>query len=269
MESNPYSSEFIISTLKSRGLWLNKARGQNYLLTREMAERIVSLVPENTPAVFEVGSGLGALTLPLTEKFKTYSLEIDRGVFAALRDLLVSERLTLLNEDFLAFDMASLPEKKLFFVSNLPYSISGEAIRKFVDCGKFDAGVVMLQQEFVDRMTAKPGDANYGVLAILSSLYLETEKAFTAGKNNFFPAPTVDSVIVTLKKKPFDVPQDALNSFLRKAFQMRRKTVLNNLKQLGFTKEILISLNVEPTARPETISPEKWVEMFFSGRKGL
>lgn len=261
MESNPYSPDFIIQVLKANGLWLNKSRGQNYLLSREMAERITNLVPENS-VVFEVGSGLGALTLPLSVKYKTYSLEIDHGIFRILNGLLKSENLTLLNGDFLEFDMNAVPEEKLFFLSNLPYSISGEAIRKFIDCPKFDEGAVMLQQEFVERMTAKPGDENYGVLSILTWHYLEVEKVFTAGRNNFFPAPTVDSVVIKLRKKQSDLPQDAFNDFLRKSFQARRKTILNNLKPLGFTREKLESLGVNPVDRPEDIPLEFWPVLF-------
>lgn len=261
MESNPYSPDFIIHILKANGLWLNKTRGQNYLLSREMSERITGLVPENS-VVFEVGSGLGALTLPLSVKFRTYSLEIDRGIYQVLKSLIASDQLVLLNEDFLSFDMNKIPETKLFFLSNLPYSISGEAIRKFIDSEKFDEGAVMLQQEFVERMTARPGDSNFGVLSILSSLYLEVEKVFTAGRNNFFPAPTVDSVVIKIKKRPFSLPQDAFNTFLRKSFQARRKTILNNLKPLGFTKEKLEGLGVDPVTRPEDIPLEKWPVLF-------
>lgn len=261
MTINPYSADFIIGTLKENGLWLNQARGQNYLLSKEIAGKIVSLVPENA-SVFEVGSGLGALTLPLSEKFRTYSLEIDRGIYRALSGLLQNERLQIINADFLEYDMDSVPETELFFLSNLPYSISGEAVRKFIDCPKFKNGAVMLQEEFVDRMTASRGSDNYGVLSILSHFYLETKKVLTAGRNNFFPVPKVDSVVVTLRKKEFDIPQGPFNDFLRKCFLARRKTVLNNLKPLGFTKEKLEELGVDPAWRPENIPPDKWADLF-------
>lgn len=258
---NPYAPTFIHNALESRKLWLSKERGQNYLVDRNITERIIGSVPEGS-VVFEVGSGLGALTGPLADRFKTYSLEIDRGIYSLLASLLDKPNLKLILDDFLEFDLESLPEKSLYFVSNLPYSISGEAIRRFIDCQAFHEGIVMLQSEFVDRMTAAPRDEAYGVFSILCGHYLEVERLFEAGRKCFFPAPKVDSAVVRIRKKASDIPQEAFNSFLRSSFQSRRKTVWNNLKSAGYPKDLLEKAGVDPAKRPEEISIPQWEKLF-------
>lgn len=262
---NPYAPSFIHNALESHKLWLSKDRGQNYLIDRNIADRIVNSVPEGS-VVFEVGSGLGALTGALANRFKTYSLEIDRGVFGLLSSLLEAPNLKLILGDFLEFDFSTLPEKALYFVSNLPYSISGEAIRIFIDCPAFSEGIVMLQSEFVDRMMAAPRDEGYGVFSILCGHYLEVTRLFDAGRKCFFPAPKVDSSVVRIRKKENTLPQEAFNTFLRSSFQSRRKTVWNNLKSAGYPKELLEKAEVDPAVRPEEVTITQWETLFRLSR---
>jgi 16S rRNA (adenine1518-N6/adenine1519-N6)-dimethyltransferase len=278
MEYNPYSPAFVQAVLKKNSLHLSKSRGQNYLIDRNIAEKIVSviaaklqvvpvrIIPDQVLPVFEVGSGLGSLTLPIAEKYKIYSLEIDKGIYNLLKSLISLPNLILINRDFLKFDFAEIEEDDLLFISNLPYSISGEAVKRFIDEKKFQTGIVMLQKEFAGRMTAAPGSGEYGVLSILSQNYLNIEVLFDVGKNSFFPVPSIDSTVIQLKKKTYSIQQNDFNTFLRMAFRSKRKTLLNNLKEAGFTPENLEKMNVNPNSRPEEIGPEKWVELYNNVR---
>ncbi len=272
MEYNPYSPVFIKNILSREKLHLSKDRGQNYLIDRNSAEKIAEaacLSGNGNMPFFEVGSGLGSLTILLAGTRKTYSLEIDNGISRLFGRLYQNNNLILLNNDFLKYDFSGIPEKELFFVSNLPYSISGEAIRKFIDSDRLQAGIVMLQKEFADRMIAEPGKEGYGVFSILSQYYLEIYILFEIGRNNFFPAPSIDSSVIKIIKRRKPIPQKELNSFLRKAFQSRRKTIINNLKNLGFDSGKLNEIGVDPGLRPEEIAREKWIDLFNYHKKIL
>ena len=260
---SPYSIKFVKNILSNNNLWLSKNRGQNYLIDKNIAAKITDSIPVGS-VVFEVGSGLGALTLPLCQLFKIYSLEIDAGVYKALSSLLINPNLTLIHNDFLKFDFGSIPEDKLFFVSNLPYSISGEAVKNFIANNKFTGGVIMLQEEFVERMKAEPKTKSYSPLSIICQSFLEMQELFKVGRDSFFPSPTVDSVVVSLKKKEADIDQEGFMSFLRSAFMSKRKTIWNNLKNTLDSETALTSIGINPKSRPEEITPDLWIKLSLS-----
>ncbi len=263
---NPFSVQFLKEALHQNKLWLSQERGQNYLIDRNNAVKIVSCIPPAS-TVLEVGSGMGALTCLMIESHKVFSIEIDKGIFEFLNSELKSPNLILFNEDFLKFDLSKLKEKDLFFVSNVPYSIAGEVIKKFIDSPEFNAGIMMLQEELVGRILARPSSSQFGPFSILCRYYLDIEKLFPVSRNSFFPAPSVDSAVIQMKKKKTSIPQDAFNLFLRKAFLAKRKTIYNNLKDSGFSKEALIKTGVDPAVRPQDITIELWEKLYLEFEK--
>ncbi|MGA2142655.1 MAG: 16S rRNA (adenine(1518)-N(6)/adenine(1519)-N(6))-dimethyltransferase RsmA [Brevinematales bacterium] len=263
MTYNPYSVQFLKSALQSNKLWLSSARGQNYLIDRNIAEKMISYIPSSESlAVVEAGSGLGSLTNILAEKFKTYSIEIDGGIYTLLKQYLTNKNLVLINGDFLKFDPGSIQEKQLFFISNTPYSIAGEIIRKFAEDEIFHEGLCMLQEEMVQRMSAAVSSPAYGPFTILCSHYLTVKKLFQVGRQSFYPVPSVDSTVVHISKKTSLIRQEDFNIFLRKGFLARRKTLLNNLKPLGFTPPGLEKMGINPALRPQDITPEQWETLY-------
>ena len=256
---NPFSTRFIRESLKQAGLWLSKNRGQNYLIDKTIAEKITDLISEGAP-VFEVGTGLGALTGLLFEKHDLLSVEIDRGIVALLRLYLPELSDKLVHDDFLKMPL-DFPHKNTWLVSNLPYSISGEAMRRFIDCEGFEHAMLMLQKEFIERMNAPVGTKNYGLLSVISQLFLDIRPEFNVPKTAFFPAPSVDSVVVSISKKHPAISQNTLRDFLRLAFQAKRKTLANNLKKCGFDKKDIEKHGLNPSSRPQEIVPEKWMEL--------
>lgn len=274
MNWNPYRVSEVERVLRERGLWLSRSRGQNYLVDREVAYRIVSFVPEDRP-VLEVGCGLGSLTVLLPPR-KVYALEVDHGVFSLVSELVVHPAIHLIEGDFLQFDVASLGEERLFFLSNLPYSISGEAVRRFIEEAVFEEGVVMVQKEFYDRMMAPVGGKNYGVFSVLIQTFLEVEKLFFVPRGCFFPVPSVDSVVIRMRKKSlvmgkskeeFATLQKDFRNFLFEGFGSKRKTLLNNLRRKGEKKAIekwLVEAGTKPDVRPEEVGVEEWQRLFLS-----
>lgn len=258
---DPYSQSSVKRTLSERGLWLSPKRGQNYLTDRNVAAKIAALVPEGLP-VLEVGAGLGALTVPLSQKGPVTAVEIDAGVCSAFAECYSHPGLTLVHADFLRFDLASLPAPRYAFVSNLPYSVSGEILRIFIDSPKFDTAVVMVQKEFLDRIAAGPGGKNYGALAVTAQTFLESRKEFEVSRKCFFPEPSVDSTVVTLVKRETDLPQAEFRAFVAECFRSKRKTLANNLKSAGYVLGVLAGIGIDPASRPEELSPETWRELF-------
>lgn len=263
MQSDIFSISFLKKFLKEKGIFLSRTRGQNFLVDKNISFKIVQSIPEGS-VVFEVGPGLGALTFQILKRAeKVYAVEFDKKIFNILKEFTKDDNnIILFNEDFLKFDMEKIKEKELFFVSNLPYSISGEAIKKFIEEEKFNSGIVMLQKEFVERLLAPPGEKNYGLLSIISYFFLDIDVLFSVSKNCFFPVPEVDSIVVKLKKKNFCYPQDKFATFIKKAFSKRRKTIYNNLKEFGFSEEEILQFEIKINQRPEEIYPDKWLTLF-------
>ena len=131
----------------------SKKLGQNFLVHRQTAQRIVELAgvtPED--AVVELGVGLGSLTLPLAERVRqVIGLELDAGIIAyhhAQQDL--PANVTLIHQDLLKADFAGLAaqtEGPLKILANLPYSISNLLLFKLVESHEsLDRAVLMLQK---------------------------------------------------------------------------------------------------------------------------
>lgn len=263
MSYDPFGIANIRSLLNDNGLYLSKNRGQNYLINKQTAEKIVSYLPDlqENEEYFEVGTGLGALTTILVERGKTLSLEIDQGVFNLVRKKFQHPNLQLLHQDFLKYQLSG---KKYIFISNLPYSISGEAIKNFIENDSFNFGVLMLQKEFADRMEASIDSSNYGPLSVIVQNFLTIKKLFSVSKGNFFPEPKIDSLVISIEKKELETPisQKEFAEFIKICFLAKRKTLANNLSK-SIWKDHEIAQHPLCKKRPDAITPSEWKELFL------
>lgn len=258
---DPFGASKIKNLLAASGLRLSKDRGQNYLVNRQAAEKIVSTLPPLQPgqAYFEVGSGLGALTVLLAEMGSTYSLEIDRGVCSLLAQEFSHPSLQLIHADFLTYPFP--PDASYLFISNLPYSISGEALKVFIEQPCFTSGVVMLQKEFAERLLAPAKSPSYGPLSVIAQTFLHIEKLFFIGAGNFFPTPKVDSLVVRLSKKQSPFPQKEFGRFVKTLFLAKRKTLANNISRSPWASSPLAQSPLLGL-RPDAVPPEDWQHLF-------
>ncbi|MGL4388568.1 MAG: 16S rRNA (adenine(1518)-N(6)/adenine(1519)-N(6))-dimethyltransferase RsmA [Brevinema sp.] len=262
MSYDPFGIQNIKSLLNDNGLYLSKNRGQNYLINRSSAEKIVNATPslKDGQTYFEVGTGLGALTVILAERGKTISLEIDKGVFSLVQSKFVHPNVLQIHGDFLTWD--KYPENdEYIFISNLPYSISGEAIKHIIEHRVFKVGILMLQKEFADRMEASIASSNYGPLSVIVQNFLKIEKLFFVGKGNFFPEPKVDSLVIKITKKETDLDQSKFAQFIKSCFHAKRKTLANNLAN-SLWKDDPITTDPICKKRPDAITPEEWLDLF-------
>jgi len=253
-----------------------KRFGQHFLHDHRVIQKLIYEVnPKPSDLMVEIGPGLGALTFPLLDSLEQlHVVEIDRDVIKRLEQR-NNPKLKIHSVDALVYEFSELTnnsEEPLRVVGNLPYNISTPLIfhlleplsnaneEKFVITDMH----FMLQNEVVERITAKPGSKTYGRLSVMVQYYCETEYLFFVGPESFDPPPKVDSAILRLtpwSERPFRAIDDKqLSKIIAQAFSMRRKTLRNNLKKL-ISAEQIESLGIEPSHRAETLGVEDFVKL--------
>ena len=247
-----------------------KRFGQNFLIDHGIIREIVRAIhPKPDDQLVEIGPGKGAITQLLADACDNLSvIELDRDLVPWLKIKFEKHpNFQLFQADALSFDFAQLvqQERPLRIVGNLPYNISTPLIFHLLSySGQVADMHFMLQKEVVKRMAAKPGESAYGRLGIMVQYYCAVENLFEVPPTAFDPAPKVDSAIVRLRPyKTLPFPADNIQVFERLvnvAFQQRRKTLRNALKQL-LPVEVIDSLPVDAGARAETLSLQIFVEL--------
>ena len=249
----------------------HKARkrfGQNFLIDHGIIRDIVRAVhPHKNDCIVEIGPGKGAITQLLADSCDNLSvIELDRYLVPWLKVKFEHHpNFQLFQADALQFDFAQLVRQNqpIRIVGNLPYNISTPLIFHLLSYSTQVRDMhFMLQKEVVKRMAAKAGDSAYGRLGIMVQYYCDVENLFEVPPTSFDPAPKVDSAIVRLV--PYkDLPHKATNiktleNLVNVAFQQRRKTLRNALKQL-LTPDTIEQLPIDTSARAEDISLADYV----------
>ena len=214
----------------------------------------------------------GALTLQLARRAgRVVAVEIDRGMLGVLQETLAGQsHVQVLHMDFLKTDLAEIARE--FFdgqpfavAGNLPYYITAKCLLKVLESPVLPTRfTAMVQQEVAARLTARPGDKNYGAITASAAYYGGAEVLFPVGRGCFLPAPEVDSAIVQFRPRVcVAAERGAYAKMVRGLFAMRRKTIANNLKaSFGIKGEdaarILSAAGVEGGRRAETLSPAEF-----------
>jgi len=249
-----------------------KRLGQNFLIDPNIVRKIVALAElTSTDTVLEIGPGRGILTEALCRATgHVTAIEIDPRLHTYLTEREGQfPNLTLALGDAMIYPLERLPIGTIV-VANLPYYLSTPLLFRLLDQhDRFPRMVLMLQNEVVDRLVAKPGSSDYGVLSVMAQYAAETTKAFRVSAQCFRPKPEVGSAVVLLKTKP----QRALNqeeelkfaSLVKAAFAHRRKTLANSLKDEGYEQKLvadaLDALTLSPSVRAETLSLEQFIQL--------
>ncbi|MBN2159371.1 MAG: ribosomal RNA small subunit methyltransferase A [Spirochaetes bacterium] len=270
--------------IAERGLRPNKKLGQNFLVDGGARERIAGAMGlSNADRVLEVGPGLGALTGRLIELAgHVTAVEIDAGYSRYLAERFAgAANFRLIHGDFLK----SPPDESFTkIVSNLPYYCSSEMLFGF---SRYDAPnvYVMLQKEMAERITASPGNKNYGALTVALWFYYEAKALFTVSRESFYPRPEVTSTFLRLSRRSsFLLEGDDIELFhnlVKSAFWGRRKTILRALAEsphlsdgegapsLGRSRaeRLLDGAGIDPALRGEDLAPEEYVALARAWRK--
>lgn len=240
-----------------------KRFGQNFLQDQSIIYKIIECInPTSEQNIIEIGPGLAALTRPLIEKLSHISvIELDRDIVNFLQENFTPEQLTIHQGDALKFNF-SMNDQPIRVVGNLPYNISTPIMFYLSKFPNIQNMVFMLQKEVVERICAKPNNRDYGKLSIMLQYKYKCRYLLDVPPESFYPAPKVDSAIVSLTPRSdydwHNVNEEKLSIVVTKAFSQRRKTVSNSLKEL-FSSEQLISVGINPQLRPENIELEKYI----------
>jgi len=247
-----------------------KRFGQNFLKDMSVVQQIVSAINlSNKDHVVEIGPGMGVMTqVMLPEVGYLDAVELDRDLVAKLKTTsLPLGNFAIHSADALTFDFCSLSRNNqpMRLVGNLPYNISTPLMFHLFTQLKCIADMhFMLQKEVVNRLVAVPGSKSYGKLSVVVQYYCRVDKLFDVGPEAFSPQPKVDSSIVRLI--PHKSPLVSINNYedfeniVSASFAQRRKTLHNNLKSL-LSDEQLLSVNIDPSRRAETLSLEEFAAL--------
>jgi 16S rRNA (adenine1518-N6/adenine1519-N6)-dimethyltransferase len=266
--------------MKAWNLHPRKDLGQNFLVNPNIGEMIVarSGITQND-TVLEIGSGLGALTIPLARQTKqVYAVEKDAKLVNLLKNELLAKgchNVELLQEDILKVDVQAISRtagNRLFIMGNSPYNISSQIlVHLILKREGIQKAVLMFQKELALRIMADPGGKSYGRIAVMLGYCATTSHLATIKAALFYPKPKVDSVILDIVFQDDIQPAAADEAFLFKvikaAFSKRRKTLKNSLAGsiLQITAKTagqeLIAAGIDPVRRSETLSVPEFVKL--------
>jgi 16S rRNA (adenine1518-N6/adenine1519-N6)-dimethyltransferase len=261
--------------------------GQNFLADKSAASKIVDALGDIAHSVvIEIGPGKGALTDSLAHRAgRLIAIELDRMFATELRfkysrfsnvevleaDVLKTDFRTVLKRTIGPLDdLRPLKPARARVVGNLPYYITSDILlRLFEFHDQFDCIVIMVQREVAERIAAKPGSRDYGLLSATAQVYAKVEMLFTLPPGAFAPPPKVHSSVLRLTIAPrfeeLQVQPQEFIQFLKIAFAMKRKTLVNNLKAVYLEKQIKASLQqagARPDVRAEAVGLEQMAAIF-------
>ena len=247
-----------------------KSLGQNFLIDREVLEKIVSITDITNKDVLEIGPGSGNLTTYILKKKpkKLYVVEKDDDLAILLKEKFDTE-IEIINDDILKVSESNISEQKLSVFGNLPYNISTEILSKWIlNIGSnfwFDSLVLMFQKEVADRIISEFNNSNYGRLSILSSWKLNVKKILDIKPQSFSPRPKIDSslLLFTPKENFFKLKNPKnLEKITRIFFSQRRKMLKKPFNQVFDNgKEVAEKFGIDLNLRPQNLEPETYFKL--------
>ena len=247
-----------------------KSLGQNFLIDKNILEKIANITEIKDKIVLEIGPGTGNLTSYLLKKKpkKFCVIEKDEQLAANLREKF-NNQLSIINNDVLKIDEANLFREKVIVFGNLPYNISTEILSKWIKNLKnnfwFDCLVLMFQKEVADRIIAEFNTKNYGRLSIICNWKLNIDKICDIAPEAFKPKPKIfSSLLFFHPKKKFIKVNDSnnLEKVTRVFFNQRRKMIKKPFNQLfNGDQSILNKLKINLNLRPQNLNIDTYYKL--------
>lgn len=240
--------------------------GQHFLKDQRLCQRIVAALNLGpTDRVVEIGPGKGALTRELCPSAgRVWAVEVDPYLAKDLpRRLGFPLNLQVENQNALEVGWPAWSGAKV--VGNLPYNVATAILQHLMSWSGWQTAVVMVQKEVAERMVAKPGGKDFGLLSLAVQSRAEAKSLFHLSPGAFKPPPRVVSTVVQLTRREQALLKDEAQFFrvARAAFGQRRKMLVNSLAAgLSLEKvqvvELLRGVHISPEVRPETLSLEDY-----------
>jgi 16S rRNA (adenine1518-N6/adenine1519-N6)-dimethyltransferase len=247
-----------------------KSLGQNFLIDREVLEKIVSTVEITNKEILEIGPGSGNLTSYILKNNpkKVFVIEKDNELSLILKEKFANQ-IEIMNDDVLKISENEITDQKLVVFGNLPYNISTEILSKWIiNIHKkfwFESLVLMFQKEVADRIIAESNNSKYGRLSILTNWKLNVKKIIDIKPQSFSPRPKIDSslLLFTPKENSFEL-KDAKNLEMisRVFFSKRRKMLKKTFNKIfNNAKEVANKFNIDLNLRPQNLKPEIYFKL--------
>ena len=274
-----------------------RKRFAQHFLSDTWAVKVVKTIDVRPRDVLlEIGAGAGAITVPLAATgAPLLAVEIDRDLAADLAAK-VPPNVSIITADFLKTDVLpfltalqpNLPPatgdappvpRRFRVVGNLPYNISSPILFRLIELSRahevFTDATLMVQREVADRLVARPGTKEYGVLSVFAQIYADIERKLDLPPHAFSPPPKVRSSVVrlTFRRSPVRIADELVfQQIVKTAFMQRRKMLTNALKQFDGTAPAVLALaGIDGKRRPETLTLDefaKLTELFVRVRSG-
>ena len=254
--------------VESMDIKARKSLGQNFLFDLNLTRKIARSAGPLTGTTIEIGPGPGGLTraLLLEHAAHVIAIEKDRRASAVLSSLSVAagDRLTLIEADALTSPIWELGTAPRRIIANLPYNIATTLLIQWLaHASCFDSMTLMFQREVAERITARPGEAAYGRLSVLTRWLADAEILFDVPASAFVPPPKIISSIVQivpLAQPRYPCSQHALEFITRTAFGQRRKMLRSSLKKIN-GDQLLAEAGIAPESRPQDIDIEQFCKL--------
>jgi 16S rRNA (adenine1518-N6/adenine1519-N6)-dimethyltransferase len=258
-----------------------KRLGQHFLYDNRVLQGIADAVaPLPDETVIEIGPGRGALTdILASRKNPLVAIEIDHALSDQLRTRYAANPgVTIVEADVLKTDIAAVAGGPFVVAGNVPYYITTPIIFHVLRAPYPRHMVFLVQLEVAQRIVAPPGSRTYGALSVNVQAVATAEIVFEVPRGAFKPPPKVTSALVKITPRPDPIiePGDAVKfrSFVQGLFGMRRKQIGNALRSVSDltteqVAELLAKLEIDPRARPETLSPEVQARLMKAVRSVL
>ena len=247
-----------------------KSLGQNFLIDKNVLEKIVNTTKINNKTILEIGPGTGNLTSYILKKNpkKIIVIEKDNSLAINLKKKF-NDQIIIINEDILKIDETKLFKEQVTVFGNLPYNISTEILSKWIvnlkDNFWFDCLVLMFQKEVANRIVADFNTSNYGRLSIVCNWKLNIKKICDIKPESFSPKPKIDSSLLFFYPKNNFVKIDDPNNLekvTRVFFNHRRKMLKKPFNQLfNGNQKVLDKLKIDLNLRPQNLNLNTYYQL--------
>ena len=264
------SIEPLREVIARHGLSASKALGQNFILDRQLLDRIAAIPGDlDGEQVYEVGPGPGGLTRSLlAAAASVVAVERDRRCIPALNELHedFGDRLRIIEGDALKIDEVPIVGRGAHVVANLPYNVGTALLLKWLGDQWppwWASLTLMFQKEVAERLVAAAGSDAYGRLSVAAQWRSRPRIAITVSRSAFVPAPKVTSAVVHIipTDQPSGVDPKIIERLTQAAFGQRRKMLRSSLKSVPGALEAAVQLAIDMQRRAETVSVEEWVSL--------
>jgi 16S rRNA (adenine1518-N6/adenine1519-N6)-dimethyltransferase len=253
-----------------------KSLGQNFLIDKNIIDKIINSVPITDNEILEVGPGTGNLTREILKKNPSKMYLVEKDTFLAENlEKISDERVKIFNEDILKFDENLLSKNKIIVFGNLPYNVSTEILSTWITKLKndywFSDLVLMFQKEVADRIIAQFNTSTYGRLSILANWRLNINKICDISPESFSPKPKIQSSLIHFTpKKNFVEIKNPLNleKITRIFFSHRRKMLKKPFNQIfNGNTDLLNKFNLDLSLRPQNLDFDTYYKLTMEYEK--